>query len=279
MKRLSILLPLLALLLCSCKGRISSGQAPEEPELPDTLRLEISADEVLTGEDMQRSDIGFADFFYFFAASEQVQRKHVRFPLPVSKDGVETLMEKNEWEQDSLMMAMDYYTLLFDSEDEMARESETERDSVRMEWFDLDDMSVRTFLFNAGETGWMLERITFRQVAHDGNDNFVDFYRQFARDSVFQVNHLSRRLKYVTLDPDDEFSILETRIGASEWNTFKPELPARIITNIDYGQRNEDLSSEKIVKINGSSNGFENILFFRRRGGVWELYRFEDTSI
>lgn len=50
-------------------------------------------------------------------------------------------------------------------------------------------------------------------------------------------------------------------------------------SNINYGQRNDDDSPTKILALKGIGNGFSNILYFRRKAGEWELYKFEDTSI
>ena len=38
-------------------------------------------------------------------------------------------------------------------------------------------------------------------------------------------------------------------------------------------------SQYEIVGLKGIGNGFSNILYFRRKAGEWELYKFEDTSI
>ena len=40
-----------------------------------------------------------------------------------------------------------------------------------------------------------------------------------------------------------------------------------------------DDSPTKILALKGIGNGFSNILYFRRKAGEWELYKFEDTSI
>ena len=56
-------------------------------------------------------------------------------------------------------------------------------------------------------------------------------------------------------------------------------LPVDRLSNINYGQRNGDDSPTKILALKGIGNGFSNILYFRRKAGEWELYKFEDTSI
>ena len=68
-------------------------------------------------------------------------------------------------------------------------------------------------------------------------------------------------------------------LDLNQWFAFKPGLPADRLSNINYGQRNDDDSPTKILALKGIGNGFSNILYFRRKAGEWELYKFEDTSI
>jgi len=56
-------------------------------------------------------------------------------------------------------------------------------------------------------------------------------------------------------------------------------LPADKLSNINYGQQNDDNASHKILALKGIGNGFSNILYFQRKDSGWELYKFEDTSI
>ena len=81
------------------------------------------------------------------------------------------------------------------------------------------------------------------------------------------------------LRSDDDFSILETSLDLNQWFAFKPALPTDRLSNINYGQRNDDNSPTKILALKGIGNGFSNILYFRRKAGEWQLYKFEDTSI
>ena len=118
-----------------------------------------------------------------------------------------------------------------------------------------------------------------RPVEECEGENFVDFYTRFVTDSLYQSRHIADPLQFVTIDPDDEFAILETTLDVNQWYAFRPPLPADRLSNINYGQRNEDNSNTKILKVNGIGNGYSNVFYFRRRGGEWELYKYEDTSI
>jgi hypothetical protein len=68
------------------------------------------------------------------------------------------------------------------------------------------------------------------------------------------------------------------------WNSTNGLLSNRrfrptVLSNINYGQSNRDNSTTKILALKGIGNGFSNVLYFQRRGGQWELYKFEDTGI
>ena len=102
---------------------------------------------------------------------------------------------------------------------------------------------------------------------------------RFVTDSVYQSRHIREPLEYITIDPDDEFSILETTLDLNQWYAFRPVLPVDKLSNINYGQKNSDYSNTKILKVNGIGNGYTNIFYFRRHRGEWELYKYEDTSI
>ncbi|WP_243930381.1 DUF4348 domain-containing protein, partial [Bacteroides fragilis] len=78
---------------------------------------------------------------------------------------------------------------------------------------------------------------------------------------------------------DDDFSILETTLDLNQGFGFKPALPADKLSNINYGQQNDDNSSHKILALKGIGNGFSNILYFQSKDSGWELYKCEDTSI
>lgn len=138
---------------------------------------------------------------------------------------------------------------------------------------------MKRYYFERIKGAWILEAINLRPIEKNDNEDFVEFFSRFASDSLFQSQRVQNPLAFVTSDPDDDFSILETTIDRNQWFAFKPVLPTDRLSNINYGQRNDDNSSTKILALKGIGNGFSNLLYFRRKGGEWELYKFEDTSI
>lgn len=172
-----------------------------------------------------------------------------------------------------------YYTLLFDHEEELDLVGDTALASVQVEWIFLKDRMVRKYYFERIKGAWMLEAINQRQIEQGKSEDFVTFYSRFVTDSIYQSRHIREPLMYVTIDPDDEFSILETTLDLNQWYAFRPVLPTDKLSNINYGQKNSDGSNTKVLKVNGIGNGYTNVFYFRRQKGVWELYKYEDTSI
>lgn len=225
------------------------------------------------------ADESFDDFIYNFASDDALQRQRVRFPLSYYNGNDKITIEKKDWKHDNLFSKQSYYTLLFDREEDMDLVGDTTLTSVQVEWIYVDTRMMKKYYFERVKGAWILEAINMRPVERNENEDFIEFFSRFATDSIFQSQRVRQPLMFVTTDPDDDFSILETTLGLNQWLAFKPALPVKHLSNINYGQRNEEKSSTKILALKGIGNGFSNILYFQKRGGRWELYKFEDTSI
>ena len=269
--------------LVSCTGK--KAQVNEETPLlsSDTLMPIIQPEqesEVEIVEVSTRVDELFDDFIWNFASDERLQRRRVRFPLLVINMGDTTQIERSNWQHDHLFSDQSTYTLMFDNESDFDLEGDTSLSSAEVEWIYLDSQMRQRYFFERDKGAWMLDSISLIPLTPiDDENGFVSFYSRFANDSIYQLDHVTNPIEFVTLDPDDEFSILETTLGISQWFAFKPELPTDRLTNINYGQANDSRSRRKILKVNGFQDGTSIILYFRKRGGEWEMYKFEDTSI
>lgn len=221
----------------------------------------------------------FDDFIFNYASDEKLQRQRTVFPLPYYNVDTPSRIEKKYWKHDYLFTRQSYYTMLFDNEEDMDLIGDTTLNSVQVEWIFLQTHMVKKYYFERKKGMWMLEAINLRHMEKGENESFVDFYTHFASDSLYQREHIRNPLQFVTIDPDDEFSILETTLDVDQWFAFRPNLPTDKLSNINYGQKNEDLSDSKILKVNGIGNGYSNVFYFKKRNGEWELYKYEDTSI
>ena len=221
----------------------------------------------------------FDDFIFNYASDDALQRQRMVFPLPYYDRDTPLKIEADFWKHDYLFTKENCYTLLFDKEEDMDMVGDTTLTSVQVEWIFLKTRMVKRYYFERKRGMWMLEAINLREMEKGENEDFVEFYTRFVRDSVYQSKHISHPLQFITIDPDDEFSILETTLDVDQWYAFRPVMPTDRLSNINYGQKNEDLSDTKILKVNGIGNGYSNIFHFRTRGQGWELYKNEDTSI
>ena len=247
----------------SARQQPDSLQQPVEDESPKP----IEADEL------------FDDFIFNYASDDALQRQRTIFPLPYYKDDTPVKIEKKYWEHDYLFSQQSYYTLLFDREEDMDMVGDTALTSVQVEWVYLKTRMIKKYYFERIKGAWMLEAINLRKIEKGENEDFVDFYTRFVTDSVYQSKHIHTPLKFITIDPDDEFSILETTLDLNQWYAFRPILPTDRLSNINYGQKNEDQSTTKILKVNGIGNGYSTVFYFRKKRGEWELYKYEDTSM
>lgn len=239
----------------------------------------LQAAETIEEPKPMEADELFDDFFFNYASDEKLQRERTKFPLPFYKEDTPCKIEKEEWTHDYFFSRQNYYTLLFDKEEDMDMVGDTALTSVQVEWFLLDRHMVKKYYFQRIRGMWMLEAINLRKIEKEENEDFVTFYARFATDSLFQSKHVRDPLQFITIDPDDEFSILETTLDRNQWFAFRPALPTDRLSNINYGQQNDDHSRTKILKMNGIGDGYSNVFYFRRRGGEWELYKYEDTSM
>ena len=202
------------------------------------------------------------------------------FPLPYYTMDKKEHIEKKDWEHDLLFSQLDSYTVLFDKTVDMEAEKDTTATSVKIEWIYLKTNKIKRYYFERLKGLWKLEAIDFADMpkSEDTKENFYEFYERFANDSVFQQTRLHHPLKFVTVDPDDEFQIIETALETGQWFAFQPVLPREFLTNVNYGQNENPKSNTKVIEIKGFGNGFNNTLYFERRNGLWKLVQFEDLS-
>ncbi len=242
----------------------------------DTLNRETATEEEPKPIE---ADESFYDFIYSFASDDALQRQRIVFPLPYYNGDAPSRIERKDWKHDSLFITQDYYTLLLDKEEDLEKLGINELTSIQLEWIFIRSRKIKKYYFERVKGSWMLEAINLRPAEKGEGENFLDFYGRFASDSLFQCQRVRTPLKFFTADPDDDFSVLETTLDLNQWLAFKPELPSNKLTNINYGQENRDNSPTKILALKGIGNSFSNILYFQRRNGEWELYKFEDISM
>lgn len=226
-----------------------------------------------------KADEIFDDFILAFATDRQMQLERIVFPLPFYNQDQPLKIEQKDWKFDPLFATQHYYTLFFDCEEDMDMVQDTSLTSVQFEWIEMKTNTLKKYYFERKKGAWMLEAINRHLIAPQENEDFIEFFHRFVNDSVFQQERVARWVTFVTNDPEDEFSILESQIGQDQWPAFRPALPHERLSNINYGQRNQASSATKILSIKGVDNNEFTTFYFRRRPDKnWELYKFEDLT-
>ena len=158
----------------------------------------------------------FDDFIFNYASDDALQRQRTVFPLPYYNRDTPSKIEEEFWKHDYLFTKQNYYTLLFEKEEDGDMVGDTTLTSVQVEWIFLKTRMVKRYYFERKRGMWMLEAINLREMEKGENEDFVEFYTRFVRDSVYQSKHISHPLQFITIDPDDEFSILETTLDVDQ---------------------------------------------------------------
>ena len=272
--------------MASCVGGKRNDAETQDALGMSTDSIAVATDTLTVVEAMETPDIpvaadeSFADFLYHFALEEKMQLKRVIFPLPYYTDNRKDSIEKEQWQYDPLFSQQEFYTMLYDVQEDAELEKDTASTSVRIEWIYLKSDKIKRYYFERLKGLWTLEAIDDASIPHEelAHEDFYEFYERFSNDSVFQAGRISDPLAFVAPDPEDEFQILESTLDREQWFAFQPQLPREFLTNINYGQRLDRKSRSRIIELRGFGNGFCNLLHFKCRNGIWELVRFEDLS-
>lgn len=278
---------IMIILMLSCNGKKSKTNPFEVlTQEVDSARVQMdtvasdTTDKTVEEVIPATADESFADFVYNFASDKEFQHSRIVFPLSVYQGKTVKRIENKQWTYDPMFSRLPVYTVIFDREDDIEVEKENRVKSVQVDWIYLRERKIKRYYFERKKDSWFLEAINWQPMkpVQQGVEDFYQFYLHFVADSAFQHERLVKPLAFVTPDPDDEFQILETVLDEGQWFAFRPPLLKEILTNVRYGQSDQPNSKTKILDVKGFGNGFNNILCFERRDGVWKLVKFEDLS-
>ena len=275
MRRYFVVLAAALLVLASCVGGKSGSATTEEVTDSATVNDSLTAVDSLLAEldDLpmpKAADELFDDFVYNFVVNRKLQMERTRFPLPCEKDGKTVQLTKEQWKPERFFMRQGYYTLLFDSEKHMEVVKDTSINHAVVEKIHFTTNLIDQFVFNRMRGAWMLTQKRTIPIKQDINASFLAFYHKFVTDKTFQAGSLAETVQFVGPDPDDDFNMMEGIITPDTWEAFAPQLPAKMIYNIIYGQPKKEGNS-KIFVLRGIANGLELEMTFKRKGHDWKL--------
>ena len=284
--RILIVLIVLFGCMCACGGGKNKSEITEAVvvEVDSTITMEDSAsdDEWIDEEPElpEKADESFDDFLYNFLVDSQLQITRIVFPLPYYTDDHKDSITNETWEYDQIFSGLESYAVLFDRQSDMELEKDTSQVSIKIDRRDMKSHRLKRYYFERIKGEWMLEAIDDAVIpsADSESEEFFSFYERFVNDSLFQTERVVDPLPFVTIDPDDEFHVLETTLEKGQWFAFQPTLSKDVLAHIYYGQRLSENSSTRIMEFKGVGNGFYNVLYFQRRNGLWKLIKFEDLG-
>ena len=284
--RILIVLIVLFGCMCACGGGKNKSEITEAVvvEVDSTITMEDSAsdDEWIDEEPElpEKADESFDDFLYNFLVDSQLQITRIVFPLPYYTDDHKDSITNETWEYDQIFSGLESYAVLFDRQSDMELEKDTSQVSIKIDRRDMKSHRLKRYYFERIKGEWMLEAIDDAVIpsADSESEDFFSFYERFVNDSLFQTERVVDPLPFVTIDPDDEFHVLETTLEKGQWFAFQPTLSKDVLAHIYYGQRLSENSSTRIMEFKGVGNGFYNVLYFQRRNGLWKLIKFEDLG-
>lgn len=275
---------LLVLLLAACDSKKADTQ--DDGNRADTADSVCVADtglnlsaEISDGLTNKNVDEFFGDFIFSFIQDRRLQVERVRFPLKYVKmtagKQITSVIEKNAWKHERIFVSPEYYTVLFNNEDQMELENSTETKVVDIEKINLKKNFIKVFHFEKVNGLWMLCQESEHPKGQSPLAEFLDFYRKFASDSLMQRKAIEDPLRFVTADPENDFGTIEGTLSVDQWFAFKPVLPENEITNIRYGQSYKNPNHIVFVK-RGISNGMLDVLTFTKKDGQWKFVSYEN---
>jgi hypothetical protein len=276
MKRILLVITAGVLLMFSCTGNKTQNseetQTDSVVDTIDTVALDTLEQLLVETPTPKAMDELFDDFFFNFAANKKLQLSRIIFPLTVNKADKKESIEKKSWSNERFFMRQGYYTLLFDNDKQMELMKDTSVNQAIVEKIQLKKNLVKDYVFNRIRGAWMLREINEMTIAENANASFLTFYQKFVSDRDFQVKSINKTVKFVGPDPDDDFNMMEGIITPDTWEAFAPQLPAKTIYNVVYGQMTP-ADNEKIFIMRGIANGLEMELRFKKVGGRWLLMK------
>lgn len=265
------------LCVLACTGGEKKG-ADEKAENMVGDTAAVGSDELQLVEDMplpKTADELFDDFFFNFIEDEEFRLSRINFPVPAEGMGGNSNVGKKEWKKLDIFSSLEYSTVLYDKNNEMTILKDTSLNKVTVERIDLKEDDIHLYRFSREEGKWKLSRVELKDMEYSKCHEFLDFYKKFAADSSFQMQHISFPVDFI-IEGDGEAEYLEEEdrmLSDDEWLAMIKELPFPVdeIVNIDYGQHTES-PTRKIMLVRGFANSqFVRYDFMNVKKQGWKL--------
>lgn len=282
-KSKGIWLAVIVVSMFSCEGRNQGAKNEDsEVEYEDSLPTDsLQQEEEVLGlneESAPALDGVFNDFLFAYLHSRTLRSQRTAHPLRMEHTSRPTeMIEEFDPEFELSFLSSEYFTTLYGNTSQMQAEDdeEMEEDSiVSLQRINLNDGTIRNFQFLREEGQWQLTAICEATFEDDNLGDFLSFYAKFSSDSLFQAQSVADPLHIVIQGSEDGEGSIDGIIDADQWQSFCPEVPGGIISNIRKGQ---DYGQNRVVlRKSGMSSGLQEIFTFTKERGNWRLTRYEN---
>lgn len=269
---------MLAAFVVSC-GRKTSETAPkilsekfDSIAWADSMLVDITDEPVV-----YNIDGSFEDFILQYFSDHDTQVERTVFPLPCTVLGKDTLLSQDAWVEATPLADIQVYATVYDKEADMEAEKDTSLNKVVVELYKREKETVGGFTFLRINGAWKLCRMDEVPLSSNARSEFVRFYWEFVNDSIYQDCHVQDPLTFVTVDPEDDFNIIEATIDKEQWFAFAPPLPDTLFVHFDYGTKVRRRTS-KVLTVKSVVDEFCCTFYFRRSDKEWTLSKYEDVS-
>lgn len=273
--------------MLSCGGKTShsnSADGGEDDELEisllDDLEGDAEEDEELelNEESTPALDGVFNDFLYAYLHNRTLRRERTAHPLRLEHTTRPAeMLEEFDPEFELGFLSGEYFTTLYGNAQQMHSEDEEELEDdsiVSLQRINLNDGTIRNYLFQREEGRWQLDAIREATFEDDDLCDFLTFYAHFCSDSLFQTQSVANPLHVIIQGTEDEEGSIDGIIDARQWQSFCSEVPSGIISNIRKGQ---SYGQQRIVlRKSGLSDGMQEVFTFTRDRGNWRLTKYEN---
>lgn len=271
---LSILLPLFFIICIASCSEVKKGESAVS--IVDKISMQKDSFALPAEEHpLSRNNDGvFDDFFYNFVVDEDFRLKRIHFPLPNVHFGQCTAIKQNEWKNAAPIDECNIYAILYSSHSDFGAEKDTTIREVEVDIIHLKNDRIQQLFFECQDNKWMLCKMRTMITRAHTNNNFFDFYRDFANDTTFQQQHIKNPFHFKT---EDEYSneSIEGSVNAEAWTEYSPELPKDILVCINYGKKNHT-SNERFLILSDLSAGLSTTLRFKKMRNSWMLTNLEN---
>lgn len=271
------------MLLAACVGEQKAGkERADKSGEADSIGLDTTAylqdlqDEPSVTE--EEEDELFEDFFGSYVNDRAFWRERTPLDVPMNDYISDSLASVGFNSAEPLLVATDYYAALYERDEDLDVDKEPLPDTVIVEQVDYLKGRVEAYHFALCKRRWELCLAECRPLKSDRNGEFLEFFGHFIGDSLYQSQHVREPLEFVTVDPEDDFSLLQATIDLGQWFAFDPVLPTDKFVFIDYGRKKQRRSNRRILSFRSFGSGFCNTFYFQRRAGGWMLTKYENVG-